>query len=228
MSNLKTLEVFGEGKTDIGKVDAPGLANSGVVPILVHTLCGKPANMRVRRHSLPFLQRKRSLWQKVKFAKQQASVNGSAAAIVVVDTEGDRKTRIAELAQGRNACLPNYPMAVGTAHPCIETWLLADPVAIAKGLGLGKLPTVPDRPEELSAPHKNRNANPKTALAAFSATRKSELSAAEKDQIALAIKDMNLVRARCPLGFAPFADEVEQHIKPLFVHAQGDPHSHQL
>jgi hypothetical protein len=38
----------------------------------------------------------------------------------------------------------------------------------------------------------------------------------EKDFIATAMNDMPLVRKRCPQGFAPFADEVENRIRPLF------------
>ena len=30
------------------------------------------------------------------------------------------------------------------------------------------------------------------------------------------MNDMTVVRDCCPLGFAPFADEVERHIAPLF------------
>ena len=47
--NSVVLEVFGEGKTDIGKESAlPRLPDQGVVPILVHRLCDKPAVMRVK------------------------------------------------------------------------------------------------------------------------------------------------------------------------------------
>jgi hypothetical protein len=53
-------------------------------------------------------------------------------------------------------------------------------------------------------------------LARIAGSRKKELSAGEKDRIAAAMNDMELPRARCPLGFAPFADEVEDHICPLF------------
>lgn len=49
LDNLIVLEVFGEGKTDFGKDSAmPRLPDRGVVPILVHRLCDKPAAMRVK------------------------------------------------------------------------------------------------------------------------------------------------------------------------------------
>jgi hypothetical protein len=42
------------------------------------------------------------------------------------------------------------------------------------------------------------------------------LSANEKDAIAAGINDLAVVRARCPLGFAPFAEDVKRQIGPLF------------
>ena len=53
-------------------------------------------------------------------------------------------------------------------------------------------------------------------LAKCANAARNELSSAQKDSIALAMKDMALVSARCPRGFAPFAAEVEERIKPLF------------
>jgi hypothetical protein len=43
------VEVFGEGKTDVGKATDAEEPRRGVVAILVHTLCGKPAGMKVKR-----------------------------------------------------------------------------------------------------------------------------------------------------------------------------------
>ena len=107
-------------------------------------------------------------------------------------------------------------MAIGMAHPCIETWLLADAPAIRRALELPETPVVPEKPEELPAPAKDRNRNPKTVLRDIAGCKQGELGSKEKDKIATAMNDMALVRNRCPLGFAPFADEVEQHIRPLF------------
>jgi hypothetical protein len=214
MVNFKVLEITGEGKADVGKSDAE-LPNSGVIPILVHTLCGKPADMRVKRRPVSFLHGK-GWWQKIRFAKQQAFYNRSAGAVVVLDTEGDHKGRMADLVKGRGFGLAEFPMAVGAAHACIEAWLLADAIAIAQGMGLTTPPQVPDQPEQLLAPQHNRKNNPKTVLAECAGASKSELSAAEKDRIALAMKNMSLVRTRCPVGFAPFANEVELLIKPIF------------
>ncbi len=211
----KVIEIIGEGKTDIGKGTDAEVPKSGVVAILVHTICGLPATMRIKRQAVPFLRGK-GWTQKVKFAKRQAYYNKSAGIVFVLDTEGNHEERVKELVNGRDASLIDFPMAVGAAHPCIEAWLLADANAIRKGMELGVTPHVPDEPESLPAPQHDRKHNPKTELAKCAGQARSELSAAEKDKIALAIKDIALLCARCPLGFSPFAAEVEQRIKPIF------------
>jgi hypothetical protein len=214
----EVIEIFGEGKTDIGKVTDPEVPKTGVVAILLYTLCDRPANMRVKRKAGSFLIGK-GWTQKVKFAKRQAFYNKSAGVVFVLDTEGSHKERIRELVEGRDASLREFPMAVGAAHPCIEAWLLADAKAIRKGMALGVTPQVPDEPEKLTAPQHDRKHNPKTVLAECAGSPQTNLSSAQMDQIALAINDMGILCDRCVIGFAPFSAEVEQHIKPLFSDA---------
>ena len=212
------IEVIGEGIADIGSGQKSDLPDSGIVPILLHKLCGKPSRMRIKRKPIAFLSGK-GLAKKVQFAKRQAFYNRSHAAVFVVDSEGGHKELQAkqrDLEDGRGRELPDFPMAVGVAHPCIESWLLAAPEAIRRGLQLAATPQVPAEPERIAAPCKNRRDNPKTVLAALAGHGGSELSAAEKDKIAAAINDLEQLRARCPLGFAPFADEVDRRIRPLF------------
>jgi len=215
------IEIYGEGKTDVGEATTkPQPPDRGVVPILVSTLCGRPAGMLVKRYGSVFLNgQKGSLSQKVRFAKQQACYNGSAAAVFVVDSEGGRgqlKKKTRDLTRSRDHRLPNFPMAVGVAQPCIEAWLLSDATAIRRGLELAETPRVPDEPEKLPAPCQDTKRNPKNVLVAAAGSSKKELSTKEKDQIARSMNDMNIPRQRCPEGFAPFADEVQQHIAPLF------------
>jgi hypothetical protein len=211
-----TVELFGEGKTDIGKEkDVSVRALSGVLPRLLYSLCGKPSNMLLRRHPVPFLQGKG--WaKKVEFAKRQAHANRSAAVVFVMDTEGNQQERMDELTQGRDAVLPEFPMAVGAPHPCIEVWLLADPAAIMKGMELPVRPIVPPDLESLPAPCQDRKCNPKTILAGCCKVRRAELTTTEKDRIAAEIRDLQRLRQRCPISFEPFATEVEQFILPLF------------
>ena len=169
--------------------------------------------MRVVRRAVPFLQGK-GLWQKVKFAKQTALYNRSAGAVFVMDSEGNHRDRLAELSRGRDADYSEFPMAVGVAHPCVEAWLLVDSVAIARALGLSNPVVVPSNPENLPAPQANRAHNPKTVLARCAGS--SAISSKEATLIALAISDLAALRNRCPVGFEPFAQEIEVRIAPLF------------
>ena len=211
LENLIVLEVFGEGKTDIGKESAmPRLPDQGVVPIVVHGLCGKPAVMRVKTKRYAYLQGK-GLWQKVRFAKRQARYNkDTCGAVFVLDTEGI-DTVITELAKGRDHELRGFPMAIGAARPCIEAWLLVDASALRQALGRTHSPELPNNPESLPAPSRNRTSNPKTILAELGA-----VSQIQKDAIAQKL-DLKAVRECCLLSFEPFAAEVETHLRPLFA-----------
>ena len=141
----------------------PSLPNQGVVPIVVHALCGRPEAMLVTRRHYPALQG-RTRTQKVHFAKRQALYNGSAGVVFVIDSEGDLKARKKELADGRDRAYPDFPMAVGVAHPCIEAWLLADSAAIQQCFGCADTAAVPEKPEELPAPCRDAKEQPKDDL----------------------------------------------------------------
>ena len=215
------VEVFGEGKTDVAMSPQLQRPQLGIVPILLHRLCGKPKKMRVKCYTKLFLERVDvnsggGYQQKAKAFRKLAWRNGSDAAVFVVDSDGDLKGKMAGVTKGRDAGPAELPMVVGVAHPCIESWLLADGPAIRRGLKLSTTPDVPQQPEDLPAPCQNRNENPKTVLAGIDGARKKELSAKQKDEIAMAMNDMALVRKRCPASFAPFADEVQDRIGPLF------------
>ena len=108
-------------------------------------------------------------------------------------------------------------MAVGVAHPSVEAWLLADASAIQRGLNLERPPEVPEAPEAMPETTRTRGQEAKHVLRQCAA-RIRPLSAKEMKAVAEAINEHGLVllRERCPLGFAPFADEVEQRIRPLF------------
>jgi len=170
--------------------------------------------MAIKRRRFAHLQKK-GVVQKVMFARQEADKR-AAAIVFVVDSDGKLEQRQEELAEGREGAKRKLPMAIGVAHPCIESWLLTDATAIRRGLELERSPAVPEEPENLPAPCRDRAHNPKTVLAKAGGSLDPELSAKDKDKIAKAINDLSLLRQRCPLGFAPFADEVEERIRPLF------------
>ena len=215
------IDIIGEGKTDRGPtkatptVDRPG---QGVLSNLVHALCGFHPAMRVRGLAMPFVQRG-GFDRKVEFAKQQASyrlAKGKSHGLVfVIDTEGDHRKAIKEVTEGRNRRYTELPTAVGVAHPCIESWLLADADAIKSALKLSATPTIPEWPESLPAPCEDLTRNPKTVLADCAGCL-GELKSVEKAAIASKMRNPDLVRSRCPNSFAPFADEVVRFIKPLF------------
>ena len=206
----KRVEFIGEGPTDIGK-DEPNGGISGVVPILVHKLCGSPSSLRVVRKTFASLQ-KGGLERKVGFAKTQAVYNRSAGVVFVVDTEGDHPGKKRdELAKARDAKHLAFPMAIGVAHPCIETWLLADARQLRRASD-----QVPNQPEKLPAPNQDQNKNPKIVLADCVGLKKADLSAAEKWSIARSITDVTVIETACPEGFAPFAAEIRDRIAPIF------------
>ena len=176
------IEVIGEGIADIGSEKNSDLPDSGIVPILLHKLCGKPSRMRIKRKPIAFLSGK-GIAKKVQFAKRQAFYNRSQAAVFVIDSEGGPKElqgRQGDLEDGRGRELPDFPMAIGVAHPCIESWLLAAPEAIRRGFQLAATPQVPAEPEKLAAPRKDRSHNPKTVLTAAAGRGGGELSAGRK------------------------------------------------
>jgi hypothetical protein len=211
------VEVFGEGKTDVAASADPEEPRKGVVAILVHTLCGEPPRMRVKRKAFYLLHGK-GLWQKVAFAKRQAYYNRSAAAVFVVDSEGDEQElnkKRTEMEKGRDHEFPKFHAAVGVAQPCIEAWLLADASAIRRAFDMPAAPEVPAEPEKCPAPRQDEKDNPKAILARVVGLNR-KLSAGDNWRIAAEMKDMGLVRTRFATSFAPFADEVEARIRPLF------------
>lgn len=204
------IEICGEGKTDVAKKDAvPVPVTAGVVPVLTRRLCDDPAWLRVKRTPYMFLIGK-GRWQKVLFAKRNARINGSAGCVFVLDSEGDLPGVRAELERGRAKEHPDFPMAVGVAHPCIEAWLLSDASAVRRGLGLNQRPSIPAQPETLPAPQHDVKNNPKVALASCNTNSRAPNSA-EKTAIAEYLT-LATVEAVCP-SFAVFADEIRTHIR---------------
>lgn len=232
------IEIVGEGKTDTGALvgsNSPQPPDDGVLPILIHRLCGEPSSMHVIRRRPHQLQR--GDWKKkLQSAKEQASYNGSHAVAFVVDTEGISPSKIMKsLEVSSKERFYDFPAAVGVAHPCIEAWLLADPAAIASGIKLASLPVVPpSEPEKLPAPcdedkkpMRDRN-DPKATLGRCTGI---EGIVGTKHTTAIARhSDVSRLEAACPKSFKPFADEVRARLLPLFsipeeaADTTADPH----
>ncbi len=136
--------------------------------------------------------------------------------VFVVDTEGDHPAKLATLVGARDRETQTTPAAVvGVAHPCIEAWLLADPAAVKKGLGLAQKPELPTEPETLPAPRIDEKENPKSKIAIL-VESKREIPAESAWEIAREIRLLDRIRTACPVSFAPFAVEVESRLRPLF------------
>ena len=208
------IDIVGEGVTDVPKHEVPHTPDNGVLPVLVHKLCGQPKQMLVRPRSIPFLLGK-TLAKKVQFARRQARYSQSAGIVFVVDSDGDWKGKYMQLKKGRDTDqVPDFPTALGVAHPCIEAWLLADEKAIQRAFKLSKPPVLPEQPEALPASKQDEN-HPKNVLR-NAVDRSKPLSAREKSDIANHMGDMEILKKRCPQSFAPFAKEVQENIQPLF------------
>ncbi len=221
------IQIIGEGKTESGR-DRSDLQSpvSGVLRIIISKLCGNPIDLEIIFKPFHSLQQG-GLDRKAQFARRQAYYSKYSGVVLVVDTDGDHPHKIEALKKGRDSCQIQLPMAVGVAHPCIESWLLADAKAIHKALDLPECPNVPDKPEELPAPREDRAINPKTELGKCT-NSKRELSVKEMSSIAAKIRDFKILRERCPKSFAPFADEVESRIKPLCETDDSNPGTIQL
>lgn len=201
-NSVMFIEVVGEGKAD-----------AEVLPIILQMVGSVTCEIRHRQFN--FLQKGKGREQKVKFAKLQAFYNGALALVFVLDSEGDLSVVTRDMVAGRKATCPDFPTAIGIAHPCLESWLLYDASAIRRGLGLLQRPTVPTDPESLPAPCHNRNHNPKTALAAFATSPTADLSTAIKGQIA-SHTDWQFVEQNS-VSFRNFVLELRQFIQPLFL-----------
>jgi hypothetical protein len=193
------------------------LVNTRSLPGTPSSLHHQNGSGNLRKFS--YLLHGKGLWQKVRFAKRQAKYNRSAAAVFVMDSEGDQRElnkKRTEMEKGRDHEFPGFPAAVGVAQPCIEAWLLADASAIQRTFDIPAAPEVPGEPENCPAPCQDEKNNPKTLLAR-AAGLKRRLSAEENWRIAAEMNDVGIVRTRCPASFAPFAGDVEAQIRPLFA-----------
>ncbi|MGL6073387.1 MAG: DUF4276 family protein [Fimbriiglobus sp.] len=216
------IEIFGEGKTDIGYSDSkPVPAMEGVVPVLTRRLCGDPPQLLVKRTPEHAFMHNKPRTKKVLFAKRQSRINGHAACVYVVDTEGKKEKVREELETGRAGESPEFPMAVGVAHPCIESWLLADASAIRRGFGLtGQRPVVPPEPEAIPLHDAQGNNQLKLRLAACHPNNRHP-NLAEKSAIAEYL-DLAVGEARCP-SFAAFAVEVRTYVRDRFFPLPPEP-----
>jgi len=97
---------------------------------------------------------------KLRYVAIRAEVRGKAGLVVTIDSDSRDgcQDRLRRLREGREeiwSTKPGFPVALGCAIPHSEAWLLDDPVAVRKGLGL---------PQDAAVPNVRRCEYPKSDL----------------------------------------------------------------
>ena len=122
--------------------------------VTIPPLIGRILGVTVRVNTTPWarLHRQsgvRGYRRKLRFAILQARDANALGILATVDRDvHPRRTKLKELLQARDEDRqenPPFPVALGEAEPHGEAWLLDDPVAVCRGLGLDpqiKIPNV--------------------------------------------------------------------------------------
>lgn len=129
----------------------------------------------------------------------EARKRGYAAIVLVIDEDGHAERAI-ELTDAQQYAATDFPRAFGIAIRTFDAWMLADERALASVLGcqIQRQRT----PEELT--------NSKHVCRDLLAASGEPASQSEMYARLAALVDLALLEARCPKGFAPFADRVRQ------------------
>lgn len=130
----------------------------------------------------------------VQFAERE----GFDAVVILMDHDGD-DTRLKSATYAQEARLTSFPRAVGIAVRAFDAWILADHVALSSVLATTV--DMQPNPEAISDPKKVCKS---LRDAAGGNRRLRDLYSA-----VAAIVDLRILRARCPTGFAAFAERVE-------------------
>lgn len=141
-----------------------------------------------------------------------ARIDGCTAVIVVVDRDRTRPgLRLAALKAWRTYAEQegealSMKTALGVAVETVEAWLIADETALNTALDLHPRAVTAPAPEQLNgAPGTDKH--PKTYLRSLLARKRREVRW-PYDAIAEQAR-LDVLAARCPEGFAPFAAEVK-------------------
>ncbi len=149
--------------------------------------------------------------RKLLFAIRTARQKGLAGVVATVDKDrSPGRDRLRDLKAARakdRETAPRLPTALGCADPHAEAWLLDDPVAVRKVLGLDKAAAIPNV---------RKVESPKNELTGLHTT-----SPRSGDPIKTILTEIakTLDPKRCQhadeTGFAHFRDEVHDEIGPL-------------
>ena len=215
--------LIGEGPHEIGHEEDVPLdgANLPSLAVLVRRLLGNAENARFvcrRGSSIRITHRGKMsgrfgkrVWSAVRYAGR----NGFRAVVFVVDRDGLKNTgRLAELKEGRDHHgVEGLPCAVGTAIEAFDAWMIPDTGAI-RAAG-GDASGVHPGPESLNG-KAGTGRHPKDIANAIFGT-KGGTGLGPKYAIVAEHVDLELLQRACPQGFAPFAAEVRERIRPVTV-----------
>lgn len=215
----RRIVVFGEGAHELGqRLDSP-LSNDHLpaLPCLIHRLLDEPDQAEyscTAFKSVPAVHGKGPKFgKKVKRAILKAHQEGHQAAVIVIDRDAQPDAeRIQAMRQARDEMVDGWypPCAVTTAVETFDAWMIVDGKAI----------------KESGGDHKNSHSDPEALDGRPGSGQHPKDKAAEifgglrglggKYAAAAKHADLGLLRRRCPKGFEPFAQEVEQQIGPIF------------
>ena len=120
------------------------------------------------------------------------------AAVILIDHDGD-DTRLKSATYAQEATVTSFPRAVGIAVRSFDAWFLADHAALSHVLST----TVDMQPDPESHP------DPKSVCQTLNGSVPGERRLRDFYAMISAIVDIQILRNRCPVGFAEFAKRVE-------------------
>lgn len=215
--NEVRIAIYADGRHELGKRrEYAATENLPALPRLVHRLLGQPSNARYACE--PF-RKVRAVHgkgltneQKAKGAILRANQTRCRACVIVIDR--DRKPNsqtLAPLARGRDMMQfkPLPPCAVGVGVEAFDAWMILDGKAIRSAEG-DPAQSHPN-PESLNG-KESSGRHPKDVAASIFGSKKG---LGQKYAVVAMHVDVELLRKHCPQGFAPFAAEVEDRIRPV-------------
>lgn len=189
----------------------------GALPRLVHRLLDNPESVEYECRSFKSVthvpgKATNKFARKVKRAIQDAKLEGYDGVVVVIDRDREPdRDRIDVLREGRDDMQADgyTPCAVGTAVEAFDAWMIVDGKAISAADGDASISHTD--PEKLDRTEGTGH-HPKDRAARIFGTGRG----LGRTYAAVAAKvDIELLKRRCPQGFAPFAEEVAEHLVPL-------------
>lgn len=129
---------------------------------------------------------------------QHAEREGFDAVVILIDQDGDNG-RLKSATFAQEATLTSFPRAIGIAVRTFDAWFLADQTALSKVLSTN-VDTQPD-PERI--------ADPKGVCQLLNESAGGSKRLRDLYSEVAAVADLQILRDRCPVGFAVFAERVE-------------------